>query len=225
MATTPVFWPGESQLVPGEYDLDVRFAVDSLADLPLDATLALGGVSSSIGAELLSHDETTVVPVIHAMTETGGVAGGEPITIDGFGFFPASAVVVHWGGTDLAQASFTGLTPTRIQFLSPPGGGAIAVSVETGNGESNVRTFIYQPTGPVPIRFRRDLIVGVPAPTAGVWGPDGKLYVASLDGRITALEFDEDYELVSQATFTGVSLLSNHETLGLAIDPYDPPSP
>jgi hypothetical protein len=58
-----------------------------------------------------------------------------------------------------------------------------------------------------------------------VWGPDGKLYVASLDGRITALEFDEDYQLSSRVTYPGVSGLPSHDTLSLAIDPYDPPSP
>jgi hypothetical protein len=29
-----------------------------------------------------------VVPVIHSMTEAGATAGGDPITISGFGFFP-----------------------------------------------------------------------------------------------------------------------------------------
>jgi len=212
-------------LIAGEHALEARFAVDSLANLPLDVTLTTGGAGGPIAAEALEHDETLVAPVIHAMTEGGALAGGEPITIDGFGFFPPAQVVVHWGDQDLIAADFTGLSPTRIQFLSPPGGGAIAVSVETANGASNVRTFLYQLNGPAPIQFHRDLILTLPSPTAGVWGPDGRLYVAALDGRITAFEFDEAYDLVARTTYLGVSALTNHETLSLAINPYDPPSP
>ncbi|MSR64033.1 MAG: hypothetical protein EXS08_16545 [Planctomycetes bacterium] len=212
-------------LVVGEHALEARFAVDSLADLPLDVSLTSGGAGGPLAADALSHDETQVAPVIHAMTESGVLAGGEPITIDGFGFFPPAQVVVHWGAQDLIAGDFASLSPTRIQFPSPPGGGAIAVSVETANGASNVRTFLYQLNGPAPIQFRRDLILFLTSPTAGVWGPDGRLYVASLDGRITAFEFDEAYELVARTTYTGVSLLSNHETLALALNPYDPPSP
>ncbi len=217
--TEPVF------LLEGEHDLEARFAVDTLADLPLNVLMEFEALGGPIDADLLSHDETTVVPVIHAMTSSGAITGGTPVTIDGFGFFPPQQVVVHWGDMDLIAADFTSLTPGQIRFPSPPGGGAIAVSVETANGESNVRSFLYQLNGPTPIQFRRDLIVDVPAPTAGVWAPDGKFYVASLDGRVSALEFDEDYELVSQQIFTGVSGLSNHDTLSIAVNPYDPPSP
>lgn len=219
IVTEPVF------LSTGWHAIEARFAVETLAGLPLELQLGSLGVPAPIPTEVLEHDETAIVPVIHSMTAVGAIAGGDPITIDGFGFFPAQQVVVHWGAMDLIADDFTSLTPGRIQFLSPPGGGAIGVSVETANGTSNVRTFTYQLSGPPPIQFRRDLILSVPSPTAGVWAPDGKLYVASLDGRITALQFDENYDLVSQTIFTGVSGLSNPNTLSLAINPYDPPSP
>lgn len=209
----------------GQHDVEALFAVESLADLPLDVTLFKDGSGGPLTADLLSHDETGVVPVIHAMTETGAIAGGDPITIEGFGFFPPQQVVVHWGDQDLIAADFTHLDPKKIQFPSPPGGGAIAVSVETANGASNVKTFLYQLAGPPPIQWRRDLILNVPTPTAGVWAPDGKLYVASLDGRVTALAFDENYGLLSQTIFPGVSGLSNHETLSITVNPFDPPAP
>lgn len=212
-------------LLEGPHDIEARFAVESLADLPLGVQMELDGLGGPIDEGLLSHDETGVVPVIHALTSVGGITGGDPITIDGFGFFPAQQVLVHWGDVDLIAADFTLIKPGQIQFPSPPGGGAIAVSVETANGTSNVRTFLYQLNGPPPIQFRRDLILDVPAPTAGVWAPDGKLYVASLDGRVTALAFDENYELLSQTIFPGVSGLWNKHTLSIAVNPYDPPSP
>ncbi len=209
----------------GLHEIEARFAVETLANQPLDVTLTQGGSGGPITEDLLTHDETAVVPVIHALTPSGVIDGGDPITIDGFGFFPPQQVVVHWGAMDLVAADFTSIGPTRIQFLSPPGGGSIAVSVENQNGASNMRTFLYLLEGPPPILFRRDLTLPVPSPTAGVWAPDGKLYVASLSGHIRALEFDQDYELVSQTLYPGVSGLSNYETLSLAINPYDPPSP
>lgn len=212
-------------LVEGQRELEARFAVNTLADLPLEVQLSSGGPSETIEPEFLSHDETVVAPVIHSMTATGAVTGGTPITINGFGFFPPNQVVVHWGDLDLIAADFTSLTPGRIQFPSPPGGGAIAVSVETFAGHSNVRTFLYELSGPPPIQFRRDLILGVSQPTAGAWGPDGRLYVTSLDGHVTAYTFDEDYELLDSATYAGVSALTNHETLGIALNPFDPPEP
>jgi N-acetylneuraminic acid mutarotase/glucose/arabinose dehydrogenase len=219
LVTEPVF------LLAGQHDLEARFAVDTLANLPLAVNMALEGVGGAIDESLLTHDETGVVPVIHSMTSSGAIAGGTPISILGFGFFPSQQVVVHWGDQDLIEADFTSISPGEIRFTSPPGGGAIAVSVETANGASNVRTFTYLLFGPPPIQFRRDLIVDVPPPTAGTWAPDGKLYVTAVDGRITALEFDEDYELLSQATFPGVSGLTNKNALSIAVNPYDPPSP
>jgi hypothetical protein len=225
-----VYIDGELVTVPtfffaGPHEIDVRYAVETLADLPLDLELYVGGSGGPLTEAQLSHDETTVEPVIHAMTEAGAITGGDPIAIDGFGFFPPQQVVVHWGDMDLIAADFTLLTPKRIEFPSPPGGGAIAVSVENMNGTSNVKTFLYQLNGPPPIQFRRDLIVAVPGPTAGVFGPDGTLYVASLDGRISVLTFDEDYELLSQTIHAGVSGLTNPDTLSIAINPFDPPSP
>lgn len=210
----------------GEHTLEARYAVDTLADLPLDLLMAFGGGGAqAIDEDLLSHDESTLAPVINSMTDTGGIAGGTPIVIDGLGFFPSQQVVVHWGDQDLDQSDFTSLSATHIEFPSPPGGGAIAVRVETSKGPSNVRTFLYQVSGPVPVQFVRELTLSLPAPTAGVWGPDGRLYVASVDGRITALEFDGDYEVVAQTIYDGVSALSNHEILGLTVSPHDPPSP
>jgi len=212
-------------LVAGEHELDVRFAVDSLADLPLTLELAQGGNPIPLGEAELAHDQTGLVPVIHALTPSGAIVGGDPIVIQGTGFFPPEQVVVHWGDLDLIAADFTLLTPTRIELVSPPGGGAIAVSVENANGPSSARTFQYLLEGPPPIQFRRDTIVAVPQPTAGVFGPDGKLYVASLDGRISVLTFDDDYQLVAQTIHAGVSGLVNRDTLSVAINPYDPPSP
>jgi len=72
------------------------------------------------------------------------------------------------------------------------------------------------------IRFRRATEVSLPNPTAAAWGPDGRLYVASLDGRVTALGFAADWSLTESTTYAGISALPNHEVLGVAFDPYAP---
>ena len=42
---------------------------------------------------------------------------------------------------------------------------------------------------------------------------------------MTAIEFDESYGIVSSTTYSAVSGLSNNDLIGLAFNPYDPPSP
>lgn len=212
-------------LFPGVYAIEARFAVQSLSDQPLDVLIDDGSGATAIDPLLLAHDETDVSPVMHDMTPSGLTAGGTPITIDGFGFFPAASVKVHWGGTVLQQANFTSLSPTRIQFLSPAGGGAIAVQVESANGTSNVKTYLYQLTGPPPIVFELAQTLIISEPTAGTWGSNGHLYVTSLTGQITEIVFGDDYSVVSTTTHAGISGLSNPNALSVVTNPYDPPSP
>ena len=38
-------------------------------------------------------------------------------------------------------------------------------------------------------------------------------------------EFDEDWNILSQVTYPGVSGLTNKDIIGLTVNPYDPPSP
>ncbi|MEO0650816.1 MAG: kelch repeat-containing protein [Planctomycetota bacterium] len=218
---------GSLQLAPGDYTIEGRFAVDALSDLPLEITLAIdGGPATSVGSSLLTHDQTNLPPTINSMPTVGTSLGGNDIEIRGLGYFPDDSVVVHWGDTDFGPANFDELGPERIRFDSPPGQGQIQVTVETPNGVSNAVTFTYDDAGPVPIDF--DIVNEVVLPTrstAGAWGPDGKFYVAQLDGHITAIEFDQDWQAVSVQTFTGVSGLPNPEIMGLAFDPYDSTTP
>jgi len=101
----------------GTHDIEARFAVDTLADLVLDVLISDGGPGTPLQADQLTHDQTGMVPVINTLTASGLIAGGDPITITGLGFFPPEQVVVHWGTMDLIAADFTSLAPDKIQFL------------------------------------------------------------------------------------------------------------
>ncbi len=218
---------GAQVLTPGMYALEARFAVDFLADLPLDVTLSLdGGPADPIDGEIVRHDESNMPPSLHSISpNTGTSAGGNTVTINGFGFFPYSEVTLHWGGSDYTLNDFVSLSSTSIVFVTPPGGGLIPVSVETGDGETTSRPFTYQLDGPVPINFLRNHVYSLNSPTNAAWGPDGRLYILRLGGEITAFEFDEGYGLIGSATYVGVSGLTNKDAIGIAFNPYDAPSP
>jgi glucose/arabinose dehydrogenase/N-acetylneuraminic acid mutarotase len=211
----------------GLHDLELRWAVDSLADLPLGLAFTVdGGAAQSLAPAGLFHDQTVNVPVINSMPQAGVAGGGNQIIISGLGFFPQNSVTVHWGSTDLTSASFTSWSADSIAFLSPTGSpGFINVTVETPVGISNTALFEYQSFGPVPISFISGPKTSVIQPTAAEWGPDGRLYVTSRDGTVHAYTFDDAYGIQSVQTYPGVSALSNPEIMGIALNPFDPPSP
>jgi N-acetylneuraminic acid mutarotase/glucose/arabinose dehydrogenase len=217
---------GPIALAAGTHDLEVRWAVDSTAELPLDVLVRIGGGAfAALDPGQLTHDQRTT-PVINSMPAQGITQGGNEIVISGFAFFPRNQVKVHWGGTILTEADFTAWSAESIEFPSPAGSaGFITVSVETPYGTSNPRTFEYTFSGPIPVLFAEGPKPGVTQPTALAWGPDGRLWVASRKGTVHAFEFNDDYTLKGVENFSGVSSLTNREIMGLAFNPYDAPSP
>jgi len=214
---------GPLTLGAGTHTVEARFAVTALSDMPVEVSVLEGGSVPSDIAGLLVHDETTLPPVIHSMPSVGTDLGGNRIDIQGFGFFPSSQVVVHWGTQDFTLADFIEFESEHIVFNSPPGTGSIQVTVETPNGVSSAFPFSYSPTGPIPIRF--DLLESAAASitdaTSGTWGPDGKFYVCGLDGSIHVITYDGDYGVVSNEFKVGISTLTNRDSLGVAFNPYD----
>ena len=214
---------GPLALGAGAHSVEVRFAVSALSELPVALGVYESGSVASDIVDLLTHDESQVGPVVHSMPTVGTDLGGNRIEINGFGFFPGAQVVVHWGAQDFALADFDEFSAERIVLTSPPGSGAIAVTVETPNGVSAARTFTYSPTGPIPVRFNllESAAAVVSKATSAAWGPDGKLYVASLAGSINVITYDENYNVLSNDFKAGVSNLTNRDTLGLVFNPYD----
>jgi hypothetical protein len=215
---------GAQTLLPGLYDIDARFAVDFTSELPLNLTYAInGGQPMAIDPLLVSHDESTMTPVINSMPSSGLGVGGATIAIEGMGFVPTDQVTVHWGSTDIAGSDLT-VTPTQISFIAPPGQNTISVTVETPNGVSNAKSYTYNADGPAPVDFDiSDMITGLGGVTCGVIGQDGRLYVGELDGTIYAFTFDDDYNITDSQTITTMEGLSNPNILGMSVNPLEAP--
>lgn len=215
---------GPVALDVGLHTLEARFAVSTLADLPLEVTVGVdGGGQAPILGDALTHDETNIVPVINTMPSAGITLGGNAIDIQGLGFFPADDVVVHWGPNDLTGGDINVPDANSIAFSSPPAGaGVITVTVETPQGVSNTRLFEYDPAANPPINWTVHDITTVARPTQGVFAPDGTLWVVGRFGEVFEITLDDDYQLTSIVAHAGVSgQTPNHETLGLAINPYE----
>ncbi|HZM01304.1 MAG TPA: kelch repeat-containing protein, partial [Planctomycetota bacterium] len=86
-------------------------------------------------------------------------------------------------------------------------------------------SFSYSGSGPVPVNFTRSNAISIAPPTSGDWGPDGRLYVATLNGELKALSFDDEWNVVGVETYPGVSQQLTRHSLGLAFNPFDPPDP
>lgn len=214
---------GPQSLTAGTHALELRFAVSELGDLPLELSVLDGGIPAFDVLASFSHDEQGVAPVIHSMPTVGTDLGGNRITIDGFGFFPEASTVVHWGATDITSAQFDDWNGEFITLTTPPGTGTVQVTVETPQGTSNAVSYAYSPTGPIPVRF--DVLsakeVTLSNVTSATWGPDGKLYVTVIDGTLRALSFDDTWSVTGIQFMTGLSGLSNADTMACAFNPYD----
>jgi len=220
---------GLLNVAAGSHSLEVRWAVADLSQVPLGLDVTVDGVLDPNFDGALTHDESGVVPTLHAITPTGAESGGNLISLLGFGFFPPSQTVVHWGAIqDFALADLVSWADGKLELTSPPGQGQISVTVETPAGVSNALQFDYLPDGPVPIVFNplTDRDVTLTGPTCAVFHPNGKLYVGLLDGRVAELSFDEDWYLQGAGVVLhpGVSGLTNFDLCGIAVNPYDDPA-
>tara|TARA_R110002096_G_scaffold79532_8_gene186761 strand:+ start:12071 stop:17392 length:5322 start_codon:yes stop_codon:yes gene_type:complete len=215
---------GPIALGAGTHTVEARFAVVTVADLPVRLDV-LDGVGSPDPTffDRMRHDETGRVPVIHTLPPEGLDLGGNVVTIEGFGFFPENDVTVHWGGTDLTELDFSNWTGESIEVTTPPGSGVIQVTVETSVGVSNAVNFTYSNTGPVPVNWTRldSKFHAVAGGTCLAWGPDGKLYVGRINGRIRVIEFDQNYNVVAWTDHTGLQGMTNSDLLGITFNPYD----
>ncbi len=220
---------GPLPLGAGPHAIEARFAVGTFAQLPVQVLASIDGAPAApLAAASVTHDETSLPPFINALSLTSGSEiGGEPVTIEGLGFFTkgSGTVTVNWGGL-VIETALISVTPSAITLVTPPGTGTIAVTVQAPNGVSNAVTFTYA-TGTLPISFTSSLIAGATPewPTQAAWGPDGRLYVGSTTGVITIYTFGDAYEVLATQTVNTLANVPNKDILGIAFNPFDPPSP
>lgn len=211
----------------GAHAVEARFAVDDLADTPLALHVGLDGAPPAPLVDAApTHDATSLAPVLNAVVPAvGASSGGTTVTLTGQGFFPSDGVFVLWGDTTLGPDDGLVVSPDRIEFSAPPAPpGTISVAVVGTPGLSNARSFDYVDSGPVP-SFSSVTTERVHLPTQVAWGPDGRLYVAGVDGSLRAVTFDDDWQAVSTDVYVGTSALPNHNMLALAFSPFDDAEP
>ena len=211
-------WTGPLSLAAGAHDLLWR--VDSVTPLLLPLEVTWKADDNTTGPFLpVSHDQSAMPPQINRMTATGPALGGEVVEINGLGFFPTPALAVLWGGKRLT-AEILEASPDRILLLTPPGTGTLSVQVQTPQGTSNPKPYAYQ-AGTAPVAFQSRGVFTLPGPTQAAWGPDGRLYIASLTGAVTALAFDDQYNVTQSQIIPGVQNSPSYNAIGIAFSPWE----
>ncbi|MEM7244717.1 MAG: choice-of-anchor D domain-containing protein, partial [Acidobacteriota bacterium] len=159
---------------------------------------------------------------------------------------PGLLVVSNAGGEPLVLTSLELNGPDAPDFdLEPPVlplelavGGRVELLVTVTPSLSGLRQAELivessEPDGPTvvpltvvslpPVSFAVEEVFEVATPTRGVWGPDERLWVATIGGAIHALSFDDDWALQDVETFDALTELPNPHVLGLAFSPFDAP--
>ena len=214
-------WSGDRRVDAGVHTL--VWKLDGIADgaLPVELGWTCRDGSAGLFSEV-THDETRMPPQINRMASSGPALGGDLLEIEGMGYFPSAELAVFWGGRRLGPEVLE-YSPQRIQISTPPGQGTVSVQIRTPQGESNVVSYEYI-NGTAPVQFSLKTVMKLPSPTQAAWGPDGRLYVASLNGSVTALELDDQYNVIRSQFIPAVQHLRNNQILGIGFSPWEPSS-
>jgi ribosomal protein L35AE/L33A len=179
-------------------------------------------------SESIASDKTTVsvklkgFPELFALSPTsGGVAGGTVVTLTGQDVGTATAV--KFGRVSIPASGITVINSGTISVLSPaPGIGVpVKVSVVTPIGESNTLTFTF--VSSTPIDFTISKIMNFVKPTALAFGPDGKLYVATQEGKLSRITLNDAYDTVVDSVTATID--PTRVILGVTFDPTEPAGP
>ena len=215
---------GAVSLSTGTYALELRVAVTDATELPIDVSVRVdGGAAMPLSVLGPTHSHVNLKPFINSMPDIGSSAGGETIEIRGVGFFTEGQTSVHWGSTQLTP---TNVNPTRtsLEVTVPPGTGSVSVSVVTPRGQSPARTYNYSGTF-TPISFDKADIANLSKPTRIAFGPDGRIYVATINGNIAIYTVDDNYQVTATQLVNTIGGLSNPNILGLAFHPHEAAGP
>lgn len=193
---------------PGNYRLEALLEQNGtrisnvVADIPEDP--------ASVALDLLAD------PSDRSVTATYSVAGGATQTLTTFNNLPEEWFGFDQAGIDptIATRTFGGI------FGSHRNAGASQVFAFEDFSISAVAPPPPPPPEPGQLEFER-WSIPVNNATAMEYGPDGRLYVATLFGTIYAFTIDSDTRTVQEEVINTIPAAEggNRLTLGLAIDP------
>lgn len=76
------------------------------------------------------------------------------------------------------------------------------------------------------VEFAVSTVASIENPTSGAFGPDGRLYVASQNGLITAITFNNDYDVIDTELITTITDLADPgDVLGITFNPFEEVAP
>jgi len=121
--------------------------------------------------------------------------------------------------TTLPATTTTSTTTSTSTSTTVAGPTTTLIDVTTTIPASTTTTTLPDPMPA--IAFELSDLATIASPTQAAWGPDGRLYVASLTGSITAYTFDDDYGIVDTQVITALQSEQYSQILGIAFDPLD----
>jgi hypothetical protein len=177
------------------------------------------------GNEATEMTTITVLPfgypsITSLSPNTGFTSGNESITIRGSGFtYSAMDTEVNFGRVKITGTDIQVINQNTIVVRSPPIaiGIPVSVAVQTPLGTSTPETFTYIATAP--IDFASGKLIDFEAPTVATFGPDKKLYVGTLNGKIAKFTMNESFTKIVNQVVATVAL--KHAILGITFDPLD----
>lgn len=118
--------------------------------------------------------------------------------IEGSGFTSVQNVKI--GGNTLTGSQLNVISDTKIEILSTPPNAPRqeSVTVQTNIATSNVATYQYFN---YPIDWTKGtLLSNEYGPSAVTFGPDGRLYVGTVTGKVFRFTLDDDYNVIEELT-------------------------
>jgi IPT/TIG domain len=184
-------------------------------------------VVDSGGNESTERTTVTVYPygypaITGISPDRGSIAGNALVRITGSGFtYLASQTIVHFGLITLTGSDLTIVNSTTILLRTPSTTVAVPVpvTVETPLNVSTPVSYTYIASSEILFTSAKFFAFG--SVTTGVFGPDGKFYVANFNGQIYKLTMNENFTQVVESVGVALSQTVRRTVLGIAFDPND----